>query len=117
MRDDLLGLFGDPDHTGKSDTDDLRTGKATVLMALALRAAAPAQRQELYELVGDETIDATSADTLRGILKDTGAVAAVERLILDRRDEAITALDNDAFPVGPREMLRKLATQVTDRTF
>ncbi|GAB2483736.1 polyprenyl synthetase family protein [Luteococcus sediminum] len=35
LRDDVLGLWGDPRHTGKSVEDDLTAGKATVLLALA----------------------------------------------------------------------------------
>ena len=41
LRDDVLGVFGDPATTGKPAGDDLREGKRTVLVALTLRAAAP----------------------------------------------------------------------------
>ena len=36
LRDDLLGVFGDPEATGKPAGDDLREGKRTVLVAQAL---------------------------------------------------------------------------------
>ena len=39
LRDDLLGVFGDPAATGKPAGDDLVEGKRTVLVALALDAA------------------------------------------------------------------------------
>lgn len=39
LRDDLLGVFGDPDRTGKPAGEDLRRGKPTYLMAVALRLA------------------------------------------------------------------------------
>ena len=38
LRDDLLGVFGDPEVTGKPAGDDLIEGKRTVLVALALDA-------------------------------------------------------------------------------
>ena len=38
LRDDLLGVFGDPSVTGKPAGDDLIEGKRTVLVALALDA-------------------------------------------------------------------------------
>ena len=44
LRDDLLGVFGDPEATGKPAGDDLREGKRTVLIALALDAASPDDR-------------------------------------------------------------------------
>jgi geranylgeranyl diphosphate synthase, type I len=47
LRDDLLGVFGDPAVTGKSVLDDLRDGKATVLMALTRQGATPAQRAQI----------------------------------------------------------------------
>src|SRR5690606_33181977 len=52
LRDDLLGVFGDPAETGKPVGDDIREGKATVLMALALREATAAEEQILRTLVG-----------------------------------------------------------------
>ncbi|MEV6599177.1 polyprenyl synthetase family protein [Actinoplanes sp. NPDC051346] len=45
--DDLLGVYGDPDVTGKPAGDDLRTGKPTALLMLAHQLATPAQRAEL----------------------------------------------------------------------
>ena len=42
LRDDLLGVFGDPSVTGKPAGDDLIEGKRTVLVALALDALPPA---------------------------------------------------------------------------
>ncbi len=39
LRDDLLGVFGDPEVTGKPAGDDLTEGKRTVLVALALTQA------------------------------------------------------------------------------
>ena len=41
LRDDLLGVYGDPAATGKPAGDDLVEGKRTVLVALALDGAPP----------------------------------------------------------------------------
>ena len=43
LRDDVLGMFGDPAQTGKPAGDDLREGKRTVLVAVAFAKASPAQ--------------------------------------------------------------------------
>src|SRR5215210_6907401 len=52
LRDDILGVFGDPDVTGKPAGDDLREGKRTVLVAAADEKASPAQRQALNRHLG-----------------------------------------------------------------
>jgi geranylgeranyl diphosphate synthase, type I len=44
LRDDVLGVFGDPDITGKSSLDDLREGKHTALIALAIYRPLPPKR-------------------------------------------------------------------------
>jgi geranylgeranyl diphosphate synthase type I len=50
LRDDLLGVFGDPVVTGKPAGDDLRTGKPTTLLMLAHQLATPAQLREMNRL-------------------------------------------------------------------
>jgi geranylgeranyl diphosphate synthase type I len=52
LRDDILGVFGDPAQTGKPAGDDLREGKRTVLIAHTLRAADPDQRAAVQQLLG-----------------------------------------------------------------
>jgi geranylgeranyl diphosphate synthase type I len=95
LRDDLLGVFGDPDETGKPAGDDLREGKRTVLIGLALQHANPAQAGAVRRLLGDPRLDAEGVATLRGVIVDTGAVDAVERLIGElaaRAEAALTSL-------------------------
>ena len=57
LRDDVLGVFGDPEQTGKPAGDDLREGKRTVLIALAHQRANDAQRGHLRALLGDPGLD------------------------------------------------------------
>ncbi|SFC40921.1 polyprenyl synthetase family protein [Streptomyces aidingensis] len=115
LRDDLLGVFGDPAKTGKPATDDLRDGKATVLLALAFRLATPAQRGRLRQLVGRPDLGEREADTIRGMLTDTGARAEVERMIRDRYRAALQALHGAAFPPAVAEALRRIARAATTR--
>ncbi|WP_197358563.1 polyprenyl synthetase family protein, partial [Streptomyces clavuligerus] len=51
LRDDLLGVFGEPDTTGKSNLDDITGAKPTVLLALMRQRASDAERQELRALL------------------------------------------------------------------
>jgi geranylgeranyl diphosphate synthase type I len=117
LRDDVLGVFGDPDVTGKPVLDDLREGKPTVMMALTHAAAGPAQRRRLDILFGDPELGETGAAELRGIIVDTGALAGVEQLIRADRDEAMTALDAAPIPDEVRKQLSELVTATVDRAY
>jgi len=92
LRDDVLGVFGDPEETGKPAGDDLREGKRTVLVGLTLQRATPAQAAAVRRLLGDPRLDAEGVATLRGVMVDTGALDAVERLIGELADQASSAL-------------------------
>src|SRR5919112_3373418 len=88
LRDDVLGVFGDPAETGKPAGDDLREGKRTVLVAMALEAATPAQEQLVRRRLGDPRLDAEGVAVLREIIVETGALEAVERLVEQLVEEA-----------------------------
>ena len=59
FRDDLLGVFGDPQVTGKPAGDDLREGKRTVLVAHAYAHAGDAGQKLLLQRLGDPGLDET----------------------------------------------------------
>lgn len=78
LRDDLLGVFGDPAATGKPAGDDLREGKRTVLIAQALAGADDAGRELIESRLGDSGLDDETVQRLRDAITAAGAVDAVE---------------------------------------
>ncbi|WP_033320214.1 polyprenyl synthetase family protein [Streptomyces yerevanensis] len=116
LRDDVLGVFGDPSVTGKPRLDDLRAGKHTALLAIALQQADRAQARVLRALVGDPRLDEYGAAAVRGVLRTTGALDTVERMIRERRQQAVDSLERSPFPQSVRAALYQLATAVTVRT-
>ena len=115
LRDDLLGVFGDPAATGKPAGDDLVEGKRTVLVALALDAAGPAEAQRLDRALGNPLDEDTLAD-LRAIVTDSGARAQVEDVITHLSERAAAALDEAGVDERARTVLRALAAAATQRT-
>ncbi|MET9295921.1 polyprenyl synthetase family protein [Streptomyces sp. NPDC003077] len=115
LRDDVLGVFGDPAVTGKSRLDDLREGKRTTLLAVALELAEPVQGRTLRSLVGRADLDEDGAAVVRGIFRSTGALHTVERMIDERRRRALHALRRSPFPAELRARLDDLATAATAR--
>lgn len=114
LRDDLLGVFGDPATTGKPAGDDLAEGKRTVLVALALDAAPPDQAAELDAALGTP-LDEEGVVRLRGIIDASGAHAQVEGVIGALASRALEALEHADVDARARAVLRTLATAATDR--
>lgn len=115
LRDDLLGVFGDPAATGKPAGDDLREGKRTVLVARALGGADLRQREVLLAGLGRRDLTAEDVDRLREVLVATGAVASVEGLIDALASGALTALSQAPLAEPARTMLLRLGRAAVDR--
>jgi len=117
LRDDLLGVFGDPKVTGKCRLDDLREGKHTLLTALALRDASPVHAALLRRLIGNPRLTEPEATQIRNILTITGARTHTEHMINTRRDQALGLLASP-HTIRPeaRDALQQLADTATRRT-
>lgn len=116
LRDDVLGVFGDPAHTGKPAGDDLRDGKRTFLVAAALEAADAAARTALEAGLGDRDLDDAGLARLREIITDTGALERTERRIAELTAAALDALNAARLAPEAAEALTSLATAATTRT-
>jgi len=115
LRDDLLGVFGDPAVTGKPAGDDLREGKRTVLIALARQRLAAPIRELVDELLGDAELDDEQVSMIRSALVECGAVDEVERIIAHNVERATLALQDAPLSAGARRSLHDLAITVTRR--
>lgn len=115
LRDDVLGVFGDPEVTGKPAGDDLREGKRTALIAHAGAAATPAQALVLAQHLGDPHLDPEGVAALRAVIVDTGALSAVERLIDDKTARAVAGLRDAPLASEAVRVLSELATAATTR--
>jgi geranylgeranyl diphosphate synthase, type I len=117
LRDDLLGVFGDPQETGKPAGDDLREGKRTVLLAHALAGLDRAGQERVESLLGRPDLDAGQIDELRDTIDGSGAVVRLEDEIARLADAATSALD-DATSLDPqaRAALLDLVGITTART-
>jgi geranylgeranyl diphosphate synthase type I len=109
LRDDVLGVFGDPAVTGKPAGDDLREGKRTWLVAATLEKAPMSG-------LGDADLDAEGIARLRKVIVDSGALDRTERRIAELTAEALGALDGAQLTAEAREVLTGLAQAATQRT-
>ncbi|MER5638607.1 polyprenyl synthetase family protein [Kitasatospora sp. NPDC002227] len=116
LRDDLLGVYGDPQATGKSRLDDLRAGKNTTLTTLALRASDSAQAARLRSLIGNPLLDETGAADIRAMFEASAARETVEQMIDDRHRQALQALEGAPFTADAIATLTQIARMATART-
>jgi geranylgeranyl diphosphate synthase type I len=115
LRDDVLGVYGDPAETGKPAGDDLREGKRTYLVAAAHEAGDAVARKILAEDLGDRELDAERVDRLREIIAATGALARTESRIDELTEVALRALGGVDLAGGAGEVLTALAEASTRR--
>ncbi|MDO4685930.1 MAG: polyprenyl synthetase family protein [Corynebacterium sp.] len=112
LRDDVLGVFGDPAVTGKPAGDDLREGKRTVLLATTLQlldATNPSEAAILRERIGTPNIEG-----LPDIIQRSGALERIEEMIQALVDTGIAHLD-ESLPSDALETLKSLALTATSR--
>jgi geranylgeranyl diphosphate synthase, type I len=102
--------------TGKPAGDELREGKRTALIAMALEAADSAQAAVVRRHLGDPHLSAEGVAALRAVIEDTGALRRVESLIDELMDDALTALQAAPVEEEARAVLEALAVAATCRT-
>ncbi|WP_103510566.1 polyprenyl synthetase family protein [Streptomyces sp. SM13] len=102
LRDDLLGLFGDPALTGKDGSDDVRGHRPTALLAETWRLAGEEDRARLRALLAPATGTCTAGttDAVRDVMRQLKAPDRIEAMINARVEEALSALDELDLP-GP----------------
>ena len=112
LRDDILGVWGDPAVTGKPVGDDLVAGKATVLIALARECLSDSET-DLLDRGAD--LESEEVSLLQKAMVTAGVRADVEAMIEDHVSTARRALA--ASPVRPEvvESLGALAATVAWR--
>jgi len=115
LRDDILGVFGDPKATGKPAGDDIREGKRTVLVLTALENGDARQHDTLDSLLGTPGLTEEDLTTAREIIEATGARNSCEELIARSTTDALTALEGADMDAEGRSALITLAGLATDR--
>lgn len=116
LRDDLLGVLGDPETTGKPAGDDLREGKRTLLVVRGAALADEAGARLLRERVGRPDLSQREVDELCEVLVVSGAVAEIERRITDLADPALAELAAAPLAEPARQVLVELGRAAVHRT-
>lgn len=115
LRDDILGVFGQPGQTGKPAGDDLRDAKPTLLLSLA-RQLAPAGKQRLLDRIGCPDMTDDEVVAARQLMVECGAKREIEQLIGRFYHQALCGLDDIPLDASIRPSLKRFAAKALWRT-
>jgi octaprenyl-diphosphate synthase len=110
--DDVLDYAGDASETGKNVGGDLREGKTTLPLILAMQRGTVAQRQLIRDAI--EAGDTARLPQIVAIVRETGALDATRAAAAAEAQRAIDALRG--FSANPHsDGLLQLAAQLLER--
>ena len=115
VRDDWLGIWGEPALTGKSRDGDLDRRKVTYPVVVGYAAMSPAERRRFRALFRSGS-DGVAVEALRDRLEAVGArelSAAAARRFASRAIEAVAGSELGPEPI---EQFQELAHYVANRT-
>lgn len=115
LRDDILGVFGDPSVTGKDAFGDLREGKQTLLITEARSRSSASELSFLESSIGRPDLSDADAQQLRQLIRDTGAFDHVTKTIEGLLADALQVLESSSISDAARGGLSELAYTATIR--
>jgi geranylgeranyl diphosphate synthase, type I len=115
LRDDLLGIYGSPEVTGKPAGADLTERKATSVVVAAHHMAEPPLRRQLTELMTTAELGEAEIDQWRTLIIATGAVQRIEEMITERLRRASEWIDGMRLDDAVAKALVNMAAACTQR--
>lgn len=115
LRDDVLGIVGSPEITGKPVASDLSEHKATSVVVAAHRLAQPSARRQLSQLMSARDLGEADICQWRALILATGAVEWIEQLIDSRLRRALQLIDTASVEPVIRMALADMAATCAER--
>lgn len=118
LQDDILGVFGDEEKTGKSSNSDLLQGKVTMMYIKAMEMASEIQKQKISLVWGNERADMAKIEEVKEIFKQTGSykysVDEAKKMARIAADEAKRLREFELNPEAV-DFLEGIATYMVER--
>ncbi|WP_164479259.1 polyprenyl synthetase family protein [Nakamurella antarctica] len=115
LRDDMLGIWGDPVITGKPAGDDLISAKPTIILALAKTNLIAEPAAAALARAGSPEFTARDLVTVQEAMRESGVAETVEKMITSHVDAALSALDPQILAYEGIELLTQLAHEIAWR--
>lgn len=94
LRDDWLGIFGNAEKLGKPICSDVSSAKPTLLMMETLKRTNAKSKQILFSLLGKNKISKKETETVKKIIKNSGAEEFISNKISTLKIKAAKALSS-----------------------
>ena len=94
IRDDIIGVFGKSEETGKEIKGDLIEGKKTLLVTEAYKNGSQDQKEKLDKYLGKEDLTDSEANEVRSIFIDTGSLEYSKEECKSQVEKAKKSLKN-----------------------
>jgi geranylgeranyl diphosphate synthase type I len=114
LKDDLLGVFGEIQKTGKSNSDDIKEGKWTLLVALIYAKLSNKDKKQLLSTLGNRKSTSAQIDWVRQKFISTGAGDEIDKKMIELVETAKHALEG--VMIKNKQELIKVADFVIKRT-
>lgn len=92
ITDDILGVYGKDQVTGKSSLDDIKEGKRTLLTVKAIELAPKADSYFLESMLGNKELTSGQFKRCREIIESSGALAYAKRQAKNSVVDALNSL-------------------------
>jgi geranylgeranyl diphosphate synthase, type I len=114
-QDDILGVFGNPKVTGKSNTSDILTAKRTMLYFKTLEKTKGNNLAFFKKHYGHNKLSTIELDQIRDIIKSSGALTETQKYINHQAEMAIKIVPTITSQPKYKHLLSQLATYVATR--
>lgn len=115
LRDDLLGIFGEEEKTGKSSSNDLKEAKKTFPLLDALEKAPMEEREFMLECIGGDMSE-KELQKIKEIVK-IKSLASCEEYIFKLKEDAVKTLDGMKLRDEGKRLLLELIDFIANRNF
>ncbi len=117
MRDDILGIWGNPGETGKPLANDIRRRKKTLPIVYALEKAASRSHEELVTIYHNEIRDESTVSRVLDILEEIAARQGAQTMVEQYSQMARQVFDRMTLAPKSKQEIEELVHFLTTRDF
>lgn len=115
--DDILGVFGDEEKTGKSTSSDITEGKRTFMVEQALDAMSKKEIETFQSVFGNPSASQSDIDDIKNLFNSTGARSSTLNAARDYAETARRAIDDMSLDATYRQEFEKFISKITERSY